>query len=68
MLDAGHGAESFAQRAPVLVVEAHGFVLTPGRYVGAAEVEEDDEPAETTDQPASQCCAAPADAGASSCC
>jgi type I restriction enzyme M protein len=25
-------------------IESHGFVLTPGRYVGAAEVEEDDEP------------------------
>jgi type I restriction enzyme M protein len=27
-------------------IEAHGFVLTPGRYVGATEVEEDDEPFE----------------------
>ena len=25
-------------------IAAHGFVLTPGRYVGAAEIEEDDEP------------------------
>ncbi|MFM2043676.1 MAG: hypothetical protein RLY86_2252 [Pseudomonadota bacterium] len=25
-------------------VESHGFVLTPGRYVGAAEAEEDDTP------------------------
>jgi len=25
-------------------IEGHGFVLTPGRYVGAAEVEEDDVP------------------------
>lgn len=25
-------------------IEAHGFVLTPGRYVGVEELEEDDEP------------------------
>ena len=25
-------------------IAGHGFVLTPGRYVGAAEVEDDDEP------------------------
>jgi type I restriction enzyme M protein len=25
-------------------IEKHGFVLTPGRYVGAADVEDDDEP------------------------
>ncbi|MGX9512498.1 N-6 DNA methylase, partial [Pseudomonas aeruginosa] len=25
-------------------VQKHGFVLTPGRYVGAEEVEDDDEP------------------------
>jgi type I restriction enzyme M protein len=30
--------------AKVTEVEKHGFVLTPGRYVGAEEVEEDDEP------------------------
>ena len=25
-------------------VDAHGFVLAPGRYVGAEDVEDDDEP------------------------
>jgi type I restriction enzyme M protein len=28
-------------------IEEHGFVLTPGRYVGAADVEDDGEPFET---------------------
>jgi len=28
-------------------IERHGFVLTPGRYVGATEAEEDEEPFET---------------------
>ena len=27
-------------------IAAHGYVLTPGRYVGAEEIEEDDEPFE----------------------
>jgi len=27
-------------------IRGHNYILTPGRYVGAAEVEEDDEPFE----------------------
>lgn len=34
----------FCRAAKLKDIEDHGFVLTPGRYVGAAEVEEDDEP------------------------
>ena len=29
---------------PIAEIEKHGFVLTPGRYVGAADVEDDGEP------------------------
>ncbi|MBI5442059.1 MAG: SAM-dependent DNA methyltransferase, partial [Deltaproteobacteria bacterium] len=36
----------FCKSAKVEEVQGHGFVLTPGRYVGAEEVEEDDEPFE----------------------
>lgn len=34
----------FCASADLATIEKHGFVLTPGRYVGAAEVEDDDEP------------------------
>lgn len=34
----------FAKAAKIDEIEKHDFVLTPGRYVGATEVEADDEP------------------------
>lgn len=34
----------FAKAAKIEEIEKHDFVLTPGRYVGAAEAEVDDEP------------------------
>lgn len=36
----------FCKSATKDEIAAHGFVLTPGRYVGAEELEEDDEPFE----------------------
>ena len=36
----------FCKAATIDEIRKHGHVLTPGRYVGAAEVEEDDEPFE----------------------
>jgi hypothetical protein len=36
----------FCKSAATAQIVEHGHVLTPGRYVGAAEVEEDDEPFE----------------------
>jgi len=34
----------FCRAAPIDEIRTHGHVLTPGRYVGAAAAEEDDEP------------------------
>ncbi|MBD2387825.1 class I SAM-dependent DNA methyltransferase [Cylindrospermum sp. FACHB-282] len=36
----------FCKGASFAEIQGHGYVLTPGRYVGAEEVEEDDEPFE----------------------
>ena len=36
----------FCRSATTEEIASHGYVLTPGRYVGAEEVEEDDEPFE----------------------
>jgi type I restriction enzyme M protein len=36
----------FCKSATTKEIEGHGFVLTPGRYVGAEDLEEDDEPFE----------------------
>lgn len=47
-LDAGGYADEpgFCKAASLEEIAAHGFVLTPGRYVGAGAAEEDDEPFE----------------------
>jgi type I restriction enzyme M protein len=44
--DAGKYADvaGFCSSAALATIEKHGFVLTPGRYVGAADVEDDGEP------------------------
>lgn len=46
--DKGAGAyedvPGFCKAAKLEDIQGHGFVLTPGRYVGAEAVEEDDEP------------------------
>ena len=39
-------APGFCKAAKLDEITRHGYVLTPGRYVGAAAVEEDDEPFE----------------------
>ena len=46
--DAGDYADvpGFCKAATTEEIRTHGYVLTPGRYVGAAEVEDDGEPFE----------------------
>jgi type I restriction enzyme M protein len=44
--EAGEYADvpGFSKAATLAEIESHSFVLTPGRYVGAADVEDDDTP------------------------
>jgi type I restriction enzyme M protein len=42
--DAYEDVAGFCYSAKLAEIEKNGFVLTPGRYVGAADQEEDDEP------------------------
>jgi type I restriction enzyme M protein len=41
-----HDTPGFCRSAPLDEVAGHSYVLTPGRYVGAADVEDDGEPFE----------------------
>ncbi|MEX0641903.1 MAG: class I SAM-dependent DNA methyltransferase, partial [Pirellulales bacterium] len=45
-LDAYEDVPGFCKSASLDEIKSHGHVLTPGRYVGAAEVEDDGEPFE----------------------
>ncbi|MCY7277304.1 MAG: SAM-dependent DNA methyltransferase, partial [Phormidesmis sp. CAN_BIN44] len=36
----------FCRNATLAEIQSHGYVLTPGRYVGAEDLAEDDEPFE----------------------
>jgi len=38
--------KGFCKSASLKEIEGHGFVLTPGRYVGAEDIEDDDAPFE----------------------
>ena len=44
MFDADEDLAGFCYSAKLEQIETNGFVLTPGRYVGAAGQEDDDEP------------------------
>ena len=46
--DGFEGEPGFVRAAPLEEIERHGFVLTPGRYVGAGAAEEDGAPFEET--------------------
>ena len=39
-----HDIPGFCKSATTEEIAAHGYVLTPGRYVGAEEIEDDGEP------------------------
>ena len=46
MSDAYEDVAGFCYNARLEEIEKNGFVLTPGRFVGAADVEDDGEPFE----------------------